>query len=50
VAPGAIAALPIHRRLQRMGEEIAEDQLERFAELWPQLERELAAPPAGSPA
>jgi V/A-type H+-transporting ATPase subunit A len=40
--PEAIAALPIHRRLQRMGEEIGEDALGRFAELWPALERELA--------
>ena len=40
--PEQIGALPIHRRLQRMGEEIGEDELARFAELWPQLEREFA--------
>jgi V/A-type H+/Na+-transporting ATPase subunit A len=42
-APEQVAALPVHRRLQRMGEEIGEDALPRFAELWPQLEREFAA-------
>ncbi|MBI3154705.1 MAG: V-type ATP synthase subunit A [Burkholderiales bacterium] len=51
--PQAVAALPVHRRLQRMGEEIGEDALARFAELWPQLEREFAAltpgPAAGTP-
>jgi V/A-type H+-transporting ATPase subunit A len=41
--PEQIAALPVHRRLQRMGEEIGEDAIGRFADLWPQLERELAA-------
>ena len=41
--PQQIAALPIHRRLQRMGEEFGEDQIARYAELWPPLERELAA-------
>ena len=46
--PEQIVALPVHRRLQRMGEEIGEDALERFADLWPQLERELAA--LGTPA
>lgn len=40
--PDEIAALPVHRRLQRMGEDIGEDALDRFAALWPQLERELA--------
>ncbi len=40
--PQDIAALPIHRRLQRMGEEFGEDQINRYAELWPALERELA--------
>jgi V/A-type H+-transporting ATPase subunit A len=40
--PEQIGALPIHRRLQRMGEEIGEDDIARFAELWPQLEREFA--------
>jgi V/A-type H+-transporting ATPase subunit A len=42
--PEEIAALPVLRRLQRMGEEVGEDALEGFAALWPQLERELAAP------
>ena len=49
--PEQLAALPVHRRLQRMGEEIGEDELGRFGELWPQLERELAAlqaAPAGA--
>jgi len=40
--PEQIGALAIHRRLQRMGEEIGEDDIARFAELWPQLEREFA--------
>lgn len=40
--PEAIAALPVLRRLQRMGEDIGEAELARFGELWPQLERELA--------
>ena len=51
--PEQIASLPVHRRLQRMGEEIGEDELGRFAQLWPQLERELAAlavAPAGAAA
>jgi len=42
--PEEIAALPVLRRLQRMGEEVGEDALEGFAALWPHLERELAAP------
>jgi V/A-type H+/Na+-transporting ATPase subunit A len=46
--PEQVAALPIHRRVQRMGEEIGEDQIARFAELWPQLEREFAG--LGTPA
>jgi len=46
--PEQIATLPMQRRLQRMGEEIGEDALGRFAELWPQLEREFAA--LGEPA
>ena len=33
VAPVQIAELPVLRRLQRMGEEIGEDQLEKFGEL-----------------
>jgi len=40
--PEAMAALPVHRRVQRMGEEIGEDQLARYAELRAQLEREFA--------
>ena len=46
--PEQIAALPIRRRVQRMGEEFGEDQIERYAELWPPLEREFAA--LGTPA
>ena len=33
-----------------MGEEIGEDALARFAELWPQLEREFAALAPAEPA
>ncbi len=44
MSPEQIAALPVMRSLQRMGEEIGEDELARFADLWPQLEREFAAP------
>ncbi|MDP1532490.1 MAG: hypothetical protein Q8L92_02800, partial [Rubrivivax sp.] len=50
-SPEQVAALPVHRRLQRMGEEIGENELGRFAELWPELEREcaaLGAAPAGA--
>ena len=43
VRPEQVGALPVHRRLQRMGEEIGEAELGRFGELWPQLEREFAA-------
>jgi V/A-type H+-transporting ATPase subunit A len=46
--PEAIAALPVLRRLQRMGEEVGEDALEGYASLWAQLERELAAPGAAT--
>lgn len=46
--PEAIAALPVLRRLQRMGEEVGEGALEGFAALWSQLERELAAPGAAT--
>ena len=46
--PEAIAALPVLRRLQRMGEEVGEDALEGHASLWAQLERELAAPGAAT--
>jgi V/A-type H+-transporting ATPase subunit A len=41
--PQEMAALPVHRRLQRMGEELGEDQIARYAELWAALEREMAA-------
>jgi V/A-type H+-transporting ATPase subunit A len=52
VRPEAIGALAVHRRLQRMGEELGEDALAGFASLWSQLEREFgdlagAAPAAG---
>ena len=40
--PERIGALAVHRRLQRMGEEIGEGQAGRHAELWSQLEREFA--------
>jgi V/A-type H+-transporting ATPase subunit A len=43
VRPEDIARLPIHRRLQRMGEEFGEDERARLAELWAQLEREFGA-------
>ncbi len=46
--PVEIAALPVHRSLQRMGEDIGEGEIARFAELWSQLEREFAA--LGAPA
>jgi V/A-type H+-transporting ATPase subunit A len=46
MAPDEIASLPVLRRLQRMGEEVGEDAIASFAALWPQLERELAAPGA----
>ncbi len=54
--PEAIAGLPCMRALQRMGEEIADDQLPRLAELAARLEREFAllssapAPAAPAPA
>ena len=43
VAPERIAALPVLRPLQRMGEEIPEGRLERFAELEARLEAEFHA-------
>ena len=43
VAPQAIAELSVMRRLQRMGEEIGEDQLDKFAELGVQVEAAMAA-------
>jgi V/A-type H+-transporting ATPase subunit A len=48
-APAALAALPCLRALQRMGEEIGDDELPRFAELEARMERDfaqLAAPSA----
>jgi len=42
VAPQAIAELSIMRRLQRMGEEIGEGQLDKFAELGVQVEAAMA--------
>ncbi len=43
VSPQAIADLPVLRRLQRMGEEIGEDELSRFDELRASVESALAA-------
>jgi V/A-type H+-transporting ATPase subunit A len=49
VAVQAIAELPVLRRLQRMGEEIGEDQLQKFGELGASIEAAMAglgkAPP-----
>ena len=42
VAPPAMAELPVLRRLQRMGEEIGEDQLEKFSELGASVEAAMA--------
>jgi len=42
VALQAIADLPILRRLQRMGEEIGEDQLEKFGALGANIEAAMA--------
>jgi V/A-type H+-transporting ATPase subunit A len=42
IAPGRIAELPVLRRLQRMGEEIGEDQLEKFGELNESIEAAMA--------
>ncbi len=42
VAPQAIAELDVMRRLQRMGEEIGEGQLEKFAELGARVEAAIA--------
>jgi len=49
VAPGPIAAMDIVRQLQRMGEDIPEDQLQRFAELAARMDAEFAALAAGRP-
>lgn len=43
VPPSAIGELAIVRRIQRMGEEIGEEQLEKFAELQAALESAMAA-------
>ena len=52
VHPERIAALPCLRPLQRMGEEIGDDELPRLAELEARLDREFAAlvPAAPEPA
>ena len=42
VEPERIAGIGCMRALQRMGEEIADDELPRFAELEARLEREFA--------
>jgi V/A-type H+-transporting ATPase subunit A len=42
VSPERIARMEVFRRLQRMGEEIGEDGLERFKELEAELEQEVA--------
>jgi len=42
VALGTIVELPLLRRLQRMGEEIGEDQLQKFGELGVSLEAAMA--------
>ena len=42
VAPAAIAALPMLRRLQRLGEEVGEDQIKHIDVLWDQLEAAFA--------
>ena len=43
VAPQAIAELEVMRRLQRMGEEIGEDQLDKFGDLGANVETAMAA-------
>ncbi len=43
VAPQAIAELEVMRRLQRMGEEIGEDQLDKFGDLGASVETAMAA-------
>ncbi len=42
VTPAAIAALPILRRLQRLGEEVGEDAIPQLDVLWDQLEMAFA--------
>ena len=41
-SPEQIAALPILRALQRLGEEIAEEEIDRIRDLLRQLESEFA--------
>ena len=50
VQPDRIAALACMRSLQRMGEDIGDDQLDRLAELEARMEREFAqlTPPAAA--
>ncbi|PLX36250.1 MAG: ATPase [Hyphomicrobiales bacterium] len=48
--PEEIAALPIYRRLQRMGEDIGEDEIDRFDALWSDMERQLGELGYGTPA
>ena len=43
VAPQAIAELEVMRRLQRMGEEIGEEQLDKFGDLGASVEAAMAA-------
>jgi V/A-type H+-transporting ATPase subunit A len=42
IAPAEIAALPMLRRLQRLGEEVGEDQIKQIDALWDQLETAFA--------
>jgi V/A-type H+-transporting ATPase subunit A len=42
IAPAVIAALPILRRLQRLAEEVGEDQIKQIDVLWDQLEAAFA--------
>jgi V/A-type H+-transporting ATPase subunit A len=49
VALQAIAELPVLRRLQRMGEEIGEDQLQKFGELGASIEAAMATLGKASP-
>jgi V/A-type H+/Na+-transporting ATPase subunit A len=49
VALQAIAELPVLRRLQRMGEEIGEDQLQKFGELGASIEAAMAGLGKASP-
>jgi V/A-type H+-transporting ATPase subunit A len=49
VALQAIAELPVLRGLQRMGEEIGEDQLQKFDELGASIEAAMAGLGKASP-